>query len=230
MLTAVLIDQREPEWVRRLTFGGALVATTLCEHGDFQVACDDGNVLLIERKTPSDLLNSLADGRLLVQMAEMSQASIWSYLLITGAVTCGVDGKTQIDGVPTGWSFAAVQGALLSVQEMGCFVTWAASNSDLESAVVRLARRDRGRMPVAPARFPVLLSPGEAALAALPGIGPDRLDALMRHTQTPARALEFLTNTNGNDKVPGVGPHTKTGVRQALGLAEDQTLTITTRS
>lgn len=230
MLTAVLIDQREPEWVRRLTFGGALVATTLLEHGDFQVACDDGNVLLIERKTPSDLLGSLADGRLLVQMAEMSKTSIWSYLLIAGAVTCGADGKAQIDGVPTGWSFAAVQGALLSVQEMGCFVTWAASSSDLESAVVRLARRDRGRMPVAPARVPVLLSPGEAALAALPGIGPDRLDALMRHTQTPARALEFLTNTNGNDKVPGVGPHTKAGVRQALGLAEDQTLTITTRS
>lgn len=229
MLTAVLIDQREPEWVRRLTFGGALVATTLLEHGDFQIACDDGNVLLVERKTPSDLLNSLADGRLMVQMAEMSRVTIWAYLLVTGTIVPGPDGKVIADGAPTGWNFAAVQGALLSIQEMGCFVTWGAGNADLEGALTRLARRNRqGRMPIAPARTAIPLSPGEAALAALPGIGMDRLDAIMHHAQTPARALTYLTSSI-NGLIPGIGPQTRASVRKALGLADNQTFEIVTK-
>ena len=41
-IAAVIIDQREPDWVKRMTFGGALVAVTLLECSDFRIACDDG--------------------------------------------------------------------------------------------------------------------------------------------------------------------------------------------
>lgn len=229
-IAAVMIDQREPDWVKRMTFGDALVAVTLLECSDFRIACDDGEVLLVERKTASDLLASIADGRLLNQAADMARTSRWSYLLITGEITTNHDGKVVADGILTGWSFAAVQGALLSIQEMGVFVTWCAGNSDIEPALARLAARRRDTsLIIAPARAPATLSAGEAVLAALPGIGLDRLDSLMRAHSTPARALVFLTDTRpAANGVAGIGPHTKANVRKALSLAVGETLTITT--
>lgn len=227
-IAAVMIDQREPDWVKRMTFGGALVAVTLLECSDFRIACDDGEVLLVERKTASDLLASIADGRLLHQSADMARTSRWSYLLITGALEANNDGKVVADGILTGWSFAAVQGALLSIQEMGVFITYCAGNSDIEPALARLAARNRdASLIVPPARAPSILGAGEAALAALPGIGLDRLDNLLRACDTPARALVFLTDPASNG-VPGIGPATKANVRKTLSLAVGETLTIIT--
>lgn len=227
MLTAVLIDQREPDWIKRFTFGNALVVTTLLEHGDFQITCDDGAVVLVERKTASDLLASIADGRLFAQASGMIQASRWSYLLITGEITPTRDGKTIADGIPTGWNFASVQGALLSVQEMGVFAVWCGGNTQVESTITQIANRSRNEQTViAPARAPVTLSSGEAALIALPGIGLDRMDALMQHAGTPAQALEFLTDITTNG-IAGIGPQTKSKVRKALGLVGDEKLTVT---
>lgn len=227
-IAAVMIDQREPDWVKRMAFGDALVAVTLLECSDFRIACDDGEVLLVERKTASDLLASIADGRLLHQSADMARASRWSYLLITGALEANNGGKVVADGILTGWSFEAVQGALLSVQELGVFVIWCAGNSDIEPAMARLAARNRdASLVVAPARAPSILGAGEAALAALPGIGLDRLDNLLRACDTPARALVFLTDPAANG-VPGIGPATKANVRKALSLAVGETLTIIT--
>lgn len=227
-IAAVMIDQREPDWVKRMTFGGALVAVTLLECSDFRIACDDGEVLLVERKTASDLLASIADGRLLNQAADMAHTSRWSYLLITGEIASNRDGKVVADGILTGWSFAAVQGALLSIQEMGVFITYCAGNSDIEPALTRIAARHRDEsLVVMPARAPSVLSDGEAVLVSLPGIGLDRLDALMKACSTPARALAFLTDLGANG-VPGIGPHTKANVRKALSLAVGETLTIIT--
>ena len=227
-IAAVMIDQREPDWIKRMTFGGALVAVTLLECSDFRVACDDGEVLLVERKTASDLLASIADGRLLHQAADMALTSRWSYLLVTGEITANRDGKVVADGVLTGWSFAAVQGALLSIQEMGVFITYCAGNSDIEPALARLAARSRdASLVIAPARAPSILGAGEAALTALPGIGLDRLDNLLRACDTPARALVFLTDPAANG-VSGIGPATKANVRKALSLGVGETLTIIT--
>lgn len=229
MITAVLVDQREPQWVQELTFGGALVVTTMLECGDFRVACDDGNELVIERKIPSDLLSSIADGRLMAQAAAMAAASKWSYLLVTGDLL-EHGGRVVSNGHVTGWSYAALQGALLSVQELGVAVTYCAGNSDVESAIERLAGRNRSEQTyIRPRRDAMMATAGEAALLALPGIGFERLSLLMQHTGTAAAALEYLTDPGPNGTIPNLGYQTKSKIRAALGLEAHEQLTITRR-
>lgn len=228
MLTAVLIDQREPLWVQSLSFGGVPVAVTLLDCGDFRVACDDGNELIVERKTPSDLLSSIADGRLVAQAAAMAAESRWAYLLITGDLL-SYNGRVVADGHLTGWSYGSLQGALLSVQELGVSVVWCAGNAEVETTIERLAARNRNAMFIKPKREAFLASAGEAALLALPGIGPDRLSALMDYSCTAARALEYLTGSSSNGEVAGLGPQTKLKIRAALGLEAHEQLTVTRR-
>lgn len=52
-LQALIIDSREPEDIQQLDFGCPSVVTAL-ECGDLWASCADGELLVIERKTPSD--------------------------------------------------------------------------------------------------------------------------------------------------------------------------------
>ena len=220
--TAVCIDSREPTWVQALDFG-VPSTVTLLDYGDIWVTTADGQVLAIERKTAGDLLNTLREDRLWTQLAGLRGVSPWAYLLITGTLLRNpLDGMVVLDHAVAGWSWAAVQGALLSAQELGVFVAWAANDEDLAPAVLRLANRRRdAAMIIPPARAARVLTPGEAALAALPGIGLEKTIALLDHYQTPAHALAAMTQMwTGASAVPGIGDGTKAKVRQALQLED----------
>jgi len=225
-ITAVLIDSREDTWVQRLTFGDAPSVVTLLETGDVWVSTSDDVMLLIEHKSPDDLLNSIKDGRLFNQCAEMCERSKWCYVIITGQLQPGANGKVFADGRETGWSWEAVQGALLTVQELGVGVVFARSDADFAATIERLAKRERGRLNISPRRTPHILSAGEAILAALPGIGFDKLNAVLEHAGTPAWALVYLTDLAANGDVPGIGNGTKRAVRKALGLPDDMVLSV----
>lgn len=226
-IVAAIIDQREPEWVRNLRFGGATTAVSLLEAGDLLATCDDGTLLVVERKTPDDLLNSIREDRLWTQLAGIRALSRWAYLLVTGGLWAGPDGKVVADGRATGWTWAAIQGALLQAQEMGVFVALATGDGDYEAAVLRLAARShQADMLVSPAREPRILSPAEQILCSLPGIGLERVQALIEHCSSPAWALAYLTCLNVSDPIPGIGPGTKRAVRKALGLDDDYELAV----
>ncbi len=226
-IVAAIIDQREPEWVRRLTFGGATVATSLLDAGDLLATCDDGTLLAIERKTPDDLLNSIREDRLWSQLTGIRALSRWAYLMITGGLWTGPDGKVVADGRATGWSWAAIQGALLQAQEMGIFVVFATSDDDYEAAVLRLAARShRSEMLISPAREPRILSAAEQILCSLPGIGLERVQALVEHCSSPAWALSYLTCLTTSDPIPGIGPGIRRAIRKVLGLGDDQELAV----
>ncbi len=226
-ITAAIVDQREPEWVRALSFGGAMVAPGLLDAGDLLATCDDGALLAIERKTPDDLLNSIREDRLWAQLAGIKALSKWAYLIITGELLRGPDGKVVSDRGPTGWQWAAVQGALLQAQEMGVFVVHAGGDTDYEAAVMRLAARShRPEVLVPPAREPRILSEAERILTALPGIGPERVGPLLDYASTPAWAFNYLTDLSTNGLVTGVGPGIKRAIRKAFGLDDDQLLAV----
>lgn len=153
-ITAVMIDNREPEWVKSLKFGGVPVMTTFLDTGDVQAVTDDNHTLIIERKTPDDFLNTLKDDRLFPQLARMTDTrniqqmngrlvTYWPYLVITDVFTADRNGKVITDRGVTGWPFSAVMGALLNVQEMGVFVTFANGQNDFQDCVIRLGKRDR---------------------------------------------------------------------------------------
>ena len=117
-IVSAMIDSREPEWVQKLTFDGAAVVTILLDAGDVWLTTADNTVIIVERKTPTDLLNTLRAERLFAQCAAMREYSDWCYLVISGELQRGASGKTWAEQRQTGWSWDSVQGALLTVQEL----------------------------------------------------------------------------------------------------------------
>ena len=225
-ITAIMIDSREPEWVQKLTFGEIPTMVTMLPHGDLMASTDDNQMILIERKTSDDLLGSLRENRLFNQLAEMLDQTRWSYLVITGELQRGPNGNAVTDRGNTGWSWAAVQGALLTAQEMGIFVVHAGADTDYESTVIRIGARDRREdLLLKPPKFPKVLSAKEQVMAALPGIGVERLQILEEICGTPAWALVCLTDPTS--EIKGIPRNVKTKVRAALGLLDTEQMAVT---
>ena len=222
-LAAVILDSREPAWVQNLTFGDVPVSVAPLTAGDAWLATEDA-VIIVERKTFSDLLGSIQDGRLFDQAARMVKLSPWCYLVVQGwASNQGVFPTAFGDG----WTVHRVEGALATVQQMGIVaVRIGALRQDYHDALLWLAGRKRGDVEItAPRRKAVMQSPGERILCALPGISEVRAQALLDHCATAAWALTYLTGEGGG-KVHGVGPATKEAARQALGLEDTQILAV----
>jgi ERCC4-type nuclease len=224
-LVGAFLDSREPDWVKKLTFGGVSVATVLLDAGDLQLATDDGSIIVVERKTATDFLNTLKDDRLFPQMAKIREASPWCYLALCGVFTPSAGGKCFINGIESGWNWASVQHALLTIQELGVNILNIASDHDYEASIIRLANRDRSTKKVSPPRDLTITDPATVFLASLPGIGPDRATALLQFCGTPANALHFLSDDSpGTKSLPGIGPMTKAKVRATLGLDDAEIL------
>lgn len=218
-ILGALIDQREPEWVQRLAFGGVPTTVTLLDTGDVHLACDDGTLILAERKTPDDFLSTLRDERLFPQCVRMLQLTRWSYVVITGEFRRGASGKVVTDR-ETGWSYAAVQGALLSLQEMGIFTVFSGGEQDFEACLMRLAERHHSPQTLlTPARPHAALGLATAFLCGIPGMGPERALKLIEYCGSVKLALVALT---GPDPLPGIPSNVKRNARLVLGLEENE--------
>ena len=226
-ITAIFIDSREPAWVQQLTFGGAMTAVTALDHGDLLATCDDGALLAVERKTSDDLLGSLSDDRLWPQLAGIRAQTQWAYLVICGRLEPATSGNTLTERGETKWPWASVQGALLKAQELGVFVVHCASDQGYESTVLRLsARSHSSTVTITPAKTARLFSEGEQILLSLPGIGAEKLSAILDYCGNAAWALTFLTDDDSRERVPGIGPGIKRKIRTALGLRTEEELAV----
>jgi ERCC4-type nuclease len=226
-IQAVLIDSREPPWVQALRFNPAPVAVQELPAGDACLATSDA-MILVERKTPSDLLGSIADGRLFAQVAEMRKQTPWVYVVVTGTLDCA-SGMVCLGGKVTSWNWLSLQGALATVQELGATVVYCGNDNEYSNTLTWLATRSHSTVRTDAKRDTTTVTPSEAILAALPGISEVRAAALLKHCGSAAWALSYLSG--GTDhKVPGIGPSTQQAARAALGLADDLTLEVVTRS
>jgi ERCC4-type nuclease len=236
MITGILIDQREPEDIKNLKFNGIPTTIALLDYGDLWAMTDDGNMIIVERKTPDDLLNSLKDERLFPQMARMAQTRLddqvsgnlthWLYLVITGGIYYGPDKKAITANRPTGWDYAAVQGALVTIQEMGVYVV-SCGEMDYEDTVLLLGRRSRKDLQILPARPPALLGYQEMILCSLPTIGLETAKKLLGLCSSAAWALEALTDYE--TQIPDIGDKKKERIRKALGLAPGCAMSVVSR-
>jgi ERCC4-type nuclease len=164
---------------------------TMLDTGDIQAVTDDGCTLIIERKTVDDFLNTLRDDRLFPQLARMTDhknaqianhepVTSWPYLVIESPLQCNREGKVVTDRGVTGWSWAAIQGTLLSVQELGICVTFANGQADYEDAILRLGKRTRSPgMGVLAPRVAKMLGPKIDFLTGIQGIGPENAQKIL---------------------------------------------------
>jgi ERCC4-type nuclease len=227
-LTAAMIDNREPAHITSLKFGGVPVAVTMLDCGDAWASTDDGQMLIIERKTPSDLLGSIKDGRLFQQVAAMRERSKWSYLCVTGALAHTLDGHVITDNRTTGWKYDDVVGALITVQEMGVSLISCQSDQHYEEAIIRLSRRDRKAVKaVEPRTQARVLTQQEQVLTSLPGIGIERAGLLLGEHGSAAYSIAWLTWMDTfAEELSGIGNGTKATVRKALGLKAEEWLAV----
>lgn len=220
-----MVDSREPSWVHDLKFGGAMKMVTALDYGDAWATANNGDMICIERKAPNDLLGSIKDNRLFNQIAGIRSKTPWAYLVVTGVLTATVQGKVIADERVSGWDWNSVQGALVTVQEMGVRVVYCQSDNDYEATVCRLCSRERKpEFVIEPLAQPKFMSPGEIMLTALPGIGLERAQTLLREFDNrPCDALAWLTWHHWHEDHPiaGIGQGIKRGVRAALGLSEE---------
>lgn len=227
MLTSVMIDNREPQSIQSLKFGGVPCVRLQLECGDLWASTDDGEMLIIERKTVSDLLSSIKDGRLFQQVTAIRAKSKWGYLMVTGALTHSLDGHVITENRTTGWRFDDVAGALLTVQELGVSLIHCQSDSHYEDAIIRLARRDRkATKPIEPRTQAHVLTDAEKILTSLPGIGLERAGLLLGEFGSAAYAIAWLTWLNTWAEISGIGDGTKNNVRRALGLKGEEWIAI----
>jgi ERCC4-type nuclease len=221
---AALIDAREPDPLKALTFGGVPTTILLLDAGDFHLATDDDALIAVERKAPGDLLASIKAGRLKPQLARLRELTPWAYLLITGRLEPTCAGYAATERGETGFLWAAVDGFLLDCQEMGVGVvrTPTATPVEVERALLRLADRHRGGVRIAPARPHEWLSDEETLLSAFRGIGPERANAVLKFYRSVGRALAELTNIQAGRGAllpPGIGRKTQMHLRDVLGLS-----------
>ena len=222
MLKAVLIDSREPVNVQQMSFDAPTAVTSLSA-GDLWAATETDHII-IERKSASDLLNSIADNRLLNQASEMRKLSSWCYLVVCEPLTPTADGYVKFAARDSRWSWKSVQGALLTVQEMGVGVVILDGIDDYPAAIKRLANRKR-ELIIAPRIKERVLTPGENILAALPGIGFEKAQAVAEEFDgNVAEALSWLTWRKAVFSIPGIGEITKDKIRKALGMSDEQEL------
>lgn len=222
MIQSILIDSKEPQWVKELNFNAPCMVCELGA-GDAWVIAGDGAKLVIERKTPRDFLESIKDRRLFNQAARMREESVWCYVVITGAILPDSKGKATIQGEThdlqqTGWEYAAVEGAKVSLAELGVYPLHCDGDRDYMPCIVRLAARSRDSMPVLPVRQATLFGGAESVLASLPGIGPKKALAILEKLPHLGIALEWLTTPGEFEpRIEGIGPITKQNICDLMG-------------
>lgn len=225
MLTAIMIDTNEiatAPWINKLTFGGVPKMPANLEYGDLLATTETGDMVVVERKTPSDLLNSIKDNHIFAQAAGMRALSPWCYLVITGVPAATLSGNVIANERVTGWHWNAVQGALLDIQEMGVRIVYCLDENEYEATVIRLCNRERSKERIIePTALPRVLSPGEVLLTSLPGIGLERAQRLLREfDNNPAKAIAWLTRKKSPVNVPGISDGTKRAAKASLCLGE----------
>ena len=244
-ITAIMQAYNEPPNIKALTFGGIPKAY---DHDpkaiDIVASTDDGYITAIERKTPEDFLGTLGSNdpnhQLLIQLARMAQPryeqenkgerlSYLPYLVITESFVVNHDGMVITDRGVTGWEFKRITGTLLSIQEMGIFVTFADSDADFEDCVLRIGRRSRGEvMNLLPPRPANVLGDGAVLIQSLAkGIGIEKTQMILDWSDgNPADALCGLVDLS----IPApVGYAIRKRIRNTLRLQDNEILEKTLR-
>jgi len=226
-LKNILVDVHEPEKVInsiKENYHFISVQKTALPVGDIWLQRED-DLLIIERKTVSDMLSSIADGRLKAQVHEALQLTSLVVVMVEGFLTQTDDGYAAYN-IPsyttlelsqrTGWTMVSVQGMLTLLQRMGAVVRFYERDAGKEvqsiNAIMGKDIRVRQRASV------TVETAEEALLASLPGIGAKKATDIWNRHHHLGSALAYLTSLDKmTDDVPGIGLKTRRKVHDFMG-------------
>jgi len=190
----IFVDRREPHGILKLFEKDQI--TTL-EFGDFKIVGEDKS-LLVERKTITDMWNSLKSGRLNMQLT-MVDILVIEYVYIPRKI----DWERIYD--------------VMSGLSMHHPIIWTRHHLHTYKAIQRIERKlNDGTLGTL--RVPIVqTSPGLddriAILAMLPNVGAQRAEAIFSHY---GNLNEALNNIDNWKDVDGVGPRTIAKVKELL--------------
>lgn len=224
-LVNLMLDHREPLPIQKADYGIPVSLSELSV-GTAWMLCHDGALVALWRTDANQFLQALRMDTLKPRAVKLRGISPWAYLVIQGHMTIADDGKVKVNGAKTGWAWGAVIGTWMTLQEMGiCVINIANGPEQYASLATQIAARKRDAVRINPIRDVLFPDPGELVLTDLPGIGPERADALLTHCGgSTAWVLAALTDDTLG--LPGIGPKIRAGVRHALGLPDDMKLTV----
>ena len=225
MIISVLCEQPRHHDLLGLNAGVPIVDVPLgALAADVVVSCgDEANLGLVYHNLTS-LFSTLRTKELFSRLVTLKQRWQWAYLVIGAVLSPTHDGRNcrNSRGDSSGWNWNALQGALLTAQEMGVGVIQLPHADLLGATLQTLAKRERGAVRAKPMRNALFFDPGVELLMALPGIGEAKAEALIGQFGSVHTALWALTDDS--IEAPGIGPETRKAVRAALGLPHDAAL------
>ncbi len=178
----VIVDEREyrSAVVRHIKLSGCSVSAGRLDVGDYVVSSE----LAFERKSARDFVASIIDGRLFDQAHRLREAYARPVFVVEGDVDPAVMGRMMRRN--------AVIGAQLALIRMGVSILYTSNEEETGTAICLAAKQEdrsgKGLRVPKPKRSG-LEDAQLALLAALPGIGPRRAQAILEAFSTPINAL-----------------------------------------
>ena len=218
-----IIDDREPPSVHKSL---AKLFEVQKEHllvGDIIIS-SGSSTCVIERKTPSDFLSSIGDGRLTEQLGRMLTVTNAPVFIIEGDIKCNRSEKVVADGQHTRWYYWSYQGMVASLQLAGAIVIHVPSRL-FPQAVLRMAKWHEKDSHMTNRRVPNLgfkTTFGQQLdlIAALPGIGIDKAELLLDKFGNPWNVLSSISEWG---EVKGIGKKTIEKAMQFLDYDRNNT-------
>jgi len=238
-MATIFIDSNEPKKYKDLSFGKHTVVVTNLQMGDYKILTDEGQVITIERKTASDFIASIQDGRAYQQAAAMGSlrsqsfeetdfkepTKFWPYFIITGTFLEN-NGKVETKNGRTGFSYWAAQGARLDIREMGVYIYDVAHDDHFEKAVMTIINRKRDRnIRIVPAKDPVGTGLCAEMLMTLPRIGKKKANDISLYCRgNIADAFCAISDLSFDFDIPGITKNLQEETKINLGLLENEIL------
>lgn len=190
--------------------------------GDVWLLDDNPEPIIVERKSPEDLLASIADNRLSNQCAKMVQYSSRCVLLITGQLPIGYDNKI----IGTKWPANKIDSELFQVQEFGVKICHCLNDTEYSNKLAWLLNRQWTEHVILPPKKTGIPMPDDQrVLCSLPGIGFELSWQLLKERNLRDALLCLLDPTC---KVTGIGDKTKLNIRQLFNLTDNEKLGVIT--
>ena len=192
----VLVDSREPQSIIDALSAVYSVHVSQLAAGDVNVPTPNG-LLAIERKTPSDLLSSISDGRLFDQARAMVESARFPLIVVHGSLLHNQDDFAVADGRDTRWRGVSVRAAIRAVQWAGCAIEIVPSGQFVRAVSEAIQTASKERLPARATRAITFetLDPRVDFLAGIPGVGAKRAQSLIDWTDDKrlCSALEWIS-------------------------------------